>query len=129
MPLIPVIISLMGTIFSAFGRLIGLPLVLSVFKYAWPFLKRNLLMLALWLGFTVTTYVGVDVSIGHVESLLMQNVNSIPANLYQWFVFFGGKDAITMILSVTTSVLTFKSAQAGFKAYKMSKVTSGWNPV
>ncbi len=65
------------------------------------------------LGFSIVSIVGFEAAIGQVRSILESNVNALPGDMLQIFLFAGGGQAFGIILgAVTTKLLLWKVTQA-----------------
>ena len=69
---------------------------------AQPFIARVLLAL----GFSVVTITGFEAAIGQVRSMLLSNVNALPADMLSLFLLAGGGQALGIIVGAVAVKVT-----------------------
>jgi Protein of unknown function (DUF2523) len=67
------------------------------------------------LGFSVVSIVGVEASVAAVRTLLIDNVNALPADLLQVFLLAGGGKAVGIILGAIATKLMLWQIQNATK--------------
>jgi len=78
-------------------------------------LEPAIAKILLALGFSVVSIVGFDTAIGAVKTMLVTNVNALPGDMLQIFLFAGGGKAFGIIFGAVAVKITLWQIQSATK--------------
>ncbi|GAA3994696.1 hypothetical protein GCM10022279_17870 [Comamonas faecalis] len=67
------------------------------------------------LGFSVVTVTGFDLAVNQIKQLVMSQVNSLPMDMLNLFLYAGGGYALGMIFGAVTTKLLLWQIQSATK--------------